>query len=71
LVGINGVRETVVFDKELFSNTRARTISAPCRIDAEDVTVVIDVDSGDEDIPAATIHRVAFVHASRHQVEGV
>lgn len=71
LVGINGVRETVDFPAAGFSNSRARTLSAPCRIDAEDVTVVVNVDSGDEDIPAATIHRIAFGYADRHSVENV
>lgn len=71
LVGLTGQRETVEFPADAFSNVRPTTVSGACRIDAEDVTVVIEVEAEAEDAPAATIHRLAALYEETHQTAKV
>lgn len=70
LIGRDGSREVVDFPAADLSNTTPRTLAAPVRIEAEDVTVMVEVTNPDGG-PAAVIHRIALSYRDTMQVQAV
>lgn len=71
LVGVDGRRETIEFPADAFSNSRPTTVSAACRLDAQDVTVVVEVEAEQDGDPAATVHRLAALYEETHHTARV
>lgn len=70
LIGRDNSREVVDFPASDLSNITTRTLAAPLRVEAEDVTVMVEVTNPDGG-PAATIHRIALSYRETTQVQAV